>query len=179
MSRKVAHRSLTDGSTTDGDDGTRRAVAASRRGYRYARKRAADLPRLTVDRAPLDRAHGTAVPAAVRRILVCHLSCPCLARPVSLRCPGGEICSSSVLCPGRNRFPGGAARTALYQGGTARLSCVFAPEVRDPTPSAFGRANAPARGVSLVNGPADQLSGAATLQSAPRPGTRGPVEPFS
>ena len=42
-----------------------------------------------------------------------------------------------------------------------------------------GRAGAPARGVSLVRGAAHQLSGVATLQSAPRPGTCGPVEHVS
>ena len=35
--------------------------------------------------------HASRVPAAVRGVLVCHLSCPCLARPVSLRLPEEEF----------------------------------------------------------------------------------------
>ena len=122
---------------------------------------------------------ATGVPAAVRGVLVCHLSCACLARPVSLRPPGGGICSPCSLCPRGARFRRGAARTALYQGGAARLSRVYAPEVPHHAGRADGRAGAPARRVSLVRGAAHQLSGVATLQSAPRPGTCGPTEPLS
>src|SRR6266700_3772755 len=102
-----------------------------------------------------------------------------LARPVSLRRPGGGICSPCSLCPRGARFPRGAARTALYEGGTTRLSRVHAPEVPHPAFRADGRAGAPARRVSLVRGAANQLSGVATLHYAPRAGTCGPVEPVS
>ena len=54
-----------------------------------------------------------------------------------------------------------------------------APEVPHPAFRADGRAGAPTRRVSLVRGAANQLSGVATLQYAPRAGTCGPVEPVS
>ncbi len=43
---------------------------------------------------------------------------------------------------------------------------------------ADGRAGAPACRISLVGWAAHQFSGAANLQSAPHPGTRGPTEPL-
>src|SRR5690242_15065334 len=48
----------------------------------------------------------------------------------------------------------GAARTALYEGGTARLSRVYAPEVPHYAGRADGRAGAPGRRVSLGKGQA-------------------------
>jgi hypothetical protein len=119
------------------------------------------------------------VPAAVRGVLVHRFSCACLARPVSHRRPGGGICSPCSLCPRGARFHRGTARTVLYQGGATRLSRFHVPEVPHPASAAFGRAGAPARRVSVGRGATHQLSGVATLQSAPRAGTCGPTEPLS
>jgi hypothetical protein len=137
------------------------------------------LPSLAVERAPLERPTATRAPTAVRGILVCHLSCAGLARPISLRSPGGGICSPCTLCPRGARFTRGAARTTLYQGRAARISRVHAPKMPHPTSRADKGAGAPARGVSLVREAANQLSGIAALQSTPRPRTCGPVEHVS
>ena len=93
--------------------------------------------------------------------------------------PEEEFAPPAPFAQGDARFRRGAARTALYQGGATRLSRVYAPEVPHHTSRLDGRAGAPARRVSLVTGATHQLSGVATLQSAPRPGTRGPVEHVS
>ena len=53
-----------------------------------------------MERAPLELSPAVGVSAAIRGVLVCHLSCACLARPVSLRRPGGGICTPCSLCPG-------------------------------------------------------------------------------
>ncbi len=146
---------------------------------RRARERSDGLSRVAVDPAPLARPLVAAVSAAVRGVLICHLSHACLARPLSLRRPGGGIFSSCSLRPRGPRFRRIAARTALYQGATARLSRIHAPEVPHDTGRTDRRAGAPVRPVSLVTGAAGQLSGTAALQFAPRPGTCGPDEPFS
>lgn len=163
---------------TPGDLVADRSVAAVRCRHRHARKRPGGLPRIAVDPAPLAHRPATGVPAAVWRVLVCHLPCAGLARSVSLRHPEGGIRSPRTLCPRGDRFPRGAARTALYPAGAARLSRLFAPAVPRHPGRADGCAGAPARRVSLVGGAADQLAGAATLQHAPRPGTCSPTEPL-
>src|SRR5215469_10050177 len=104
-------------------------VEAIRRGPGYARKLPGSLPCLAVDRASLDHSPTIRIPTAVCGVLVCHLSCSCLARPVPLRRTRGGFCSTSSLCPGRTRFCRIVSRTALHQRGVARLSRVYAREV--------------------------------------------------
>ena len=84
-----------------GDNVAHRAVAAVRRRHRYARKRPGGLPRPrcgpsasgpTRRTSPLPRGSP-----GVRGVLVSRLSYALLARPVSLRLPGGGIRAPRAL----------------------------------------------------------------------------------
>src|SRR5262245_53485827 len=99
-------------------------VATVRRSHRYVRKRSGGLPRIAVEGAALEQKVGRLLATRVLGVLVPHLSRSLLARLVSLRRPGGGLHSPGPLCLDGGRHRLGTTRTALYEGGTARLSHV-------------------------------------------------------